>query len=75
METNQFNVLQLVARVHSRILLRPNMGHIAPIVGPIIDVRRELGAVEDVSMHSSAIDDSGQVIDPSLVRRMPIEVH
>lgn len=69
------NVVQFVFRArHFWVLLASDMGHVTPVVRSIRYAGRQCRAIEGESMSSRAVDDLAQIVDPSLVRRMPRKI-
>ena len=53
---DHLDVLELIFRPGDGVFLSADMGHVAPVVGPIFDVGR-VGGVEYEAVDAGAVDD------------------
>jgi hypothetical protein len=69
------DVLQCIFITSLGVLFPPNMRHVAPIVSPIRHSVSQNRAIELESVSPSVIQNAIQIVDPSLLRRMPREIY
>lgn len=73
LQTDNFNIFQLVLVRRLLVLLPPNVGHVAPIVCSIRDIGG-VGGVVDETIDTGGGEHIGQVVDHCLAWGIPAKV-